>query len=343
LSDDCVEKFARNGPFMPNLITNFFSLDIHKYDLVHTTFFPYLNLIFSLILGKFLYVPTICTPFFHFSNPRYHDKSLVEVLSKFDLLIACTQREKEYLKNIPHLSRTKIKVIPMGVDAKIFKIPNKPKFKHFKRNKLKINTLNYFKETFFEEKEKHYQMVLFCGYKNYEKGAISLLKSIPLILKKVRNIYFVFIGPSTEAFQRELSKIKKISGVRIINFSPDNLKGYFDNKKIAAFREADVYVMPSRSDAFGIAFLEAWAARKPVIGANIGATPEIIQNEVNGLLVEFDNSHDISEKVVKLLKNKKLRNNLGTRGMQKVYQNYTWEKVVESTHLIYQEIINGEI
>ncbi len=62
--------------------------------------------------------------------------------------------------------------------------------------------------------------------------------------------------------------------------------------------------MPSRSDAFGIAFLEAWAAGKPVIGANIGATPEVIRNGIDGFLVEFDNPRDIAEKVVKLLKTK---------------------------------------
>ena len=80
-------------------------------------------------------------------------------------------------------------------------------------------------------------------------------------------------------------------------------------KKIAAFNETDVFLMPSRSDAFGIAYLEAWASGKPVIGANIGATPEVIRDKIDGLFVEFDDYLDIADKVVMLLKKKRLRKN----------------------------------
>ena len=68
-------------------------------------------------------------------------------------------------------------------------------------------------------------MVLFCGYKNYEKGAISLMKAIPHVIKKIKKVYFIFIGPSTQAYNREYSKINKMKDVRIINFTPDNLDG----------------------------------------------------------------------------------------------------------------------
>ena len=185
----------------------------------------------------------------------------------------------------------------------------------------KSSTYN-FKEKFFNKREKKYHLILFCGYKNYEKGSLSILKSIPFILKKIKKVYFVFIGPSTIAFNRELSKLKN---ARIINLTPDNLTGYLDNKKLAAFKEADIYLMPSRSDAFGIALLEAWAAAIPVIGARIGATPEVIREKVDGLLVEFDNPFDIAQKVIKLLKNNKLRKKLGLAGQVKVSQNYTWD------------------
>jgi glycosyltransferase involved in cell wall biosynthesis len=216
----------------------------------------------------------------------------------------------------------------MGVDYDKFK--NSPP--------TSSNSVN-FKQKFFNNNEKKYSLILFCGYKNYEKGALSILKSIPSILKKKRKVYFVFIGPSTIAFNQELSKISKLKNTRIINFTPDNLTGYFDQKKIAAFREADIYLMPSRSDAFGIAFLEAWAAGKPVIGARIGATPEVIKENIDGLLVEFDDPKDISKKVLILLKNKRLRKKLGKNGLIKVTRNYTWDKIAEKTQDLYQNLI----
>lgn len=329
LPDRSLKKFINNGPFLESLLVSLLGKFSLNYDLIHTTFFPYFNCIISLIVGKAISKPVICTPFFHFSNPRYLDEEIIEVLKRFDYLIACTNLEKKFLTQECNINPKKIEVIPMGVDYEKFKI--------LPRKSPKIG---YFKQKFFNDQERKYRLILFCGYKNYEKGALSILKAIPYILKKNKKIYYVFIGPSTIAFNKELSKISKLNNSRIINFSPDNMTGYFDKKKIAAFKEADIYLMPSRSDAFGISFLEAWAAGKPVIGARIGATPEVIRENIDGLLVEFDNPIDIAQKVNLLLKNKKLKKKLGFNGQLKVIQNYTWEKVAQKTHSLYQKILN---
>jgi len=326
LSDDALRDILKNGPYITEFLN---SLKI-KYDLIHTTFFPYFNLILGLIIGKKLDKPTVCTPFFHFSNPRYTDTPTKEILKKFDLLIACTNSEKRVLHTKLGIPLEKIKVIPMGVDYNKFHDLQYKRFKDFS-----------FKNKFFKEKEKKYKMVLYCGYKNYEKGSLSVLKAIPLILNKFRKVYFVFIGPSTMAYNREVSKLVKQNHVRIINFTPDNLTGYFDKKKLIAFKEADIYIMPSRSDAYGIAFLEAWASGKPVIGANIGATPEVIKENVDGLLVEFDNPVDIAEKVITLLKKKRLSKKYGLAGKEKIIKSNTWDTIANITHKTYQDLIKS--
>ncbi|MFX1308482.1 MAG: glycosyltransferase family 4 protein [Promethearchaeota archaeon] len=330
IHDNTLKKFIKNGPYLEDLLNCILNQDNLKYDLIHTTFYPYFNCIISLILGTYINKPVICTPFFHFSNPRYSDFELIEVLQKFDLLIACTNLEKKFLSQKCNIPSDKIKVIPMGVD-----------FKKFKNNRKSSLEQYSFKKKFFNNKEKRYNFILFCGYKNYEKGALSILKSIPYILNKIKKVYFVFIGPSTIAFNLEMSKISKLKNVRIINFTPDNLTGYFDKKKIAAFKEADIYLMPSRSDAFGISFLEAWAAGKPVIGARIGATPEVIRENIDGLLVEFDNPEDIAEKVIYLLKNKRLRKRYGTAGQIRVSQKHTWDIIAKETHNTYKNLIKN--
>jgi len=330
ISDDCLSDLIKNGPYMDDLIEHFIKLGSLKYDLVHATFFPYFNLLISLIIGKQNNIPAVCTPFFHFSNPRYLESSMMEVLAKFDLLIACTNLEKQFLIDNLNISYDKIEVIPMGVDFDRFQQIHVTTFKNF-----------YFKEHFFKSKEKKYKMVLYCGYKNYEKGSISILKAIPHILKKIRKVYFVFIGPPTMAFNRELSNLKKLAKTRIINFTPANLNGYYDKKKLTAFKETDIFLMPSRTDAFGIAFLEAWASGKPTIGANIGATPEVINNNIDGLLVEFDNPLDIAEKVVRLLKNNRLRKKMGIAGRIKVARNYTWDLIAQKTHEKYQFLMKN--
>lgn len=330
IKDEVLKAFIANGPYLGDLLENLLKKPELNYDLIHTTFFPYFNCIISLIIGISINKPVICTPFFHFSNPRYMDLRLIEVLKKFDLLIACTNLEKKFLIEKCKIQPEKIRVIPMGVDYEKFKSVNKSPLEY-----------NYFKHKFFIKREQKYKLILFCGYKNYEKGALSILKSIPYIINKIKKVYFVFIGPSTLAFNQELSKIHKLENARILNFTPDNLTGYFDKKKMAAFKEADIYLMPSRSDAFGISFLEAWSAGKPVIGARIGATPEVIRENVDGLLVEFDNPEDIAQKVINLLKNKRLRKKFGLAGQLKVSQKYTWDLISNETHFTYKNLINN--
>ena len=110
---------------------------------------------------------------------------------------------------------------------------------------------------------------------------------------------------------------------------------------MAAFKESDIYLMPSRSDAYGIAFLEAWSVGKPVIGANIGATPEVIQNNINGLLVDFDNPQSIADQVVLLLKNKKLRKKLGENGKLKVKNFNSWNTIASKTKIVYDLLSNN--
>jgi len=331
LRDEVLKPFIANGPYLGDLLENLLKKPDLNYDLIHTTFFPYFNCIISLIIGISINKPVICTPFFHFSNPRYLDLRLIEVLKKFDLLIACTNLEKKFLIEKCKIQPEKIQVIPMGVDYEKFKSVNKSSLEH-----------NYFKQKFFIRREQKYKLILFCGYKNYEKGALSILKSIPYIINKIKKVYFVFIGPSTIAFNQELSKIHKLKNARILNFTPDNLIGYFDKKKMAAFREADIYLMPSRSDAFGISFLEAWSAGKAVIGSRIGATPEVIRENVDGLLVEFDNPEDIAQKVINLLKSKRLRKKFGLAGQLKVSQKYTWDLISNKTHYTYKNLINND-
>ena len=332
ISDECLLKIIQNGPFLEEIIDKIKNHSIsNDYDLVHSTFFPYFNLLLGLLIGNQIKKPTICTPFFHFSNPRYMDDSLIEILRNYDFIIACTNIEKKYLTEKYGINQEKIKVIPMGVDYDEFNKVYKTKYHGYS-----------FKKKFLKNDSK-FNMVLYCGYKNYEKGAISVLKAIPFIIEKIKKIYFVFIGPSTNAFNRELSKIKKMSNVRILNFTPDNLTGYFDKKKITAFNETDIYLMPSRTDAFGISFLEAWAAGRPVIGANVGATPEVIRKDIDGLLVEFDNYKDIANKVIKLLKNKRLRKKMGNQGRERVMRNYTWDIIAKQTHDTYIKLIKNNI
>lgn len=319
IKDIELASFFKNGPSIPSL---FSFMENAKFDLIHTTFLPYQTVVDGLICSKKNNVPSICTPFFHFANPRYSKFAEISLLKYYSKIISCTALEKHELCR-RGIQSNQIEIIPMGVDVRKFDTVRKEEF------------LNFY------NLEHDRPIVLFCGYKNYEKGALTLLHTIPLVQKQIKDILFCFIGPSTKAFNYEVSKLKK-EGFRanILNIDPSNLSGYFDKKKLGCFKACSVFAMPSRSDAYGISFLEAWASGKPVIGANIGATPEIIQDGIDGFLIEFDNPLKLAEKIQFVLKNTELSITMGKNGQIKVQKNNNWKDIAQKLYRIYEALVN---
>ncbi|MHA1457336.1 MAG: glycosyltransferase [Promethearchaeota archaeon] len=67
----------------------------------------------------------------------------------------------------------------------------------------------------------------------------------------------------------------------------------------------------------------------------------LLQDNINGLLVEFDNPHNIADQVVKLLRNKKLRKRLGEQGKVKVETFHSWRNIAYMTKNVYDNLINS--
>jgi phosphatidylinositol alpha-1,6-mannosyltransferase len=87
--------------------------------------------------------------------------------------------------------------------------------------------------------------------------------------------------------------------------------------------------MPSIADSFGIAFLEGWLLSLPAIGAFAGGIPEAIDDGRDGFLVPFGDWHMLAEYIELLIKNPSLAQELGETGRQKVWRQFTWERVLE--------------
>ncbi|MHA1777639.1 MAG: hypothetical protein DRO88_04385 [Promethearchaeia archaeon] len=322
-----LNPLIENGPILSELIDDLYFKRFEKKlpfipQIIHCTYFPYLNILYSLLIARYFEIPACITPFLHFANIRYQNEVFYSILQEFDLIFACTNYEKQVL--LSHgIKEKQIVVMPMGVDAQRF------------------NQENY-QEIFLKVYNPQKPLILFCGYKNFEKGALTLLKIIPYLDKKYKKCSIVFIGPSTTAFNYEMTNLKKIiKNVQIINISPENLAGMYDKKKIGVFQLADIYCMPSRSDAYGIAFLEAWATGTPVIAAKIPAMQEVVNEKKDGLLVEFDSIEELIQAISTLIENPSLRTEMGIAGQKKVLKNNNWTEIAVKTLQNYQEIIEN--
>ena len=101
----------------------------------------------------------------------------------------------------------------------------------------------------------------------------------------------------------------------------------------------DIFVMPSLSESFGVSALEAESMEIPVVATNVGGIPEVVVNEVTGLLVKPNNHWALANAIIKLLSNNDLRTKMGKNGRKLVIEKYNWQENMEKIEKIYKSLI----
>ena len=86
---------------------------------------------------------------------------------------------------------------------------------------------------------------------------------------------------------------------------------------LAEFRQCDVFCLPSLQEGFGIAFLEAMAAGKPLVAVAASSTPELIEHGVNGLLAQPNDQSDLADKLAHVLEDAGLRSRMAAANRAK--------------------------
>jgi glycogen synthase len=100
-----------------------------------------------------------------------------------------------------------------------------------------------------------------------------------------------------------------------------------------------VFCMPSRTDSFGIVYLEAWLNGVPVIGARAGGVPEIISDGVDGYLVDFADVPALANRIQLLLARSEAAMSMGQAGRRKVLAEHTWDHKIARIAEIYEEVV----
>ena len=102
---------------------------------------------------------------------------------------------------------------------------------------------------------------------------------------------------------------------------------------------ADVFLLPSAQESFGLAALEAMACEVPVIASNAGGLPEIITNDVNGYVCDIDALSEMASRAVMLLRDRALREAMGQRGAEIVRDRYCTDRIVPLYEQAYERAL----
>lgn len=102
---------------------------------------------------------------------------------------------------------------------------------------------------------------------------------------------------------------------------------------------ADIFVLPSRSEGFSNAIIEAMAASLPVVATNVGGNAEAVQNGVSGYIVPSEDSQALAVSIMKLLADPTKAKAMGAAGKQRVAEKFTIEAMMEQTTATYSKLL----
>ncbi|SNR17701.1 glycosyltransferase family 4 protein [Tenacibaculum jejuense] len=196
------------------------------------------------------------------------------------------------------------------------------------RSFLLYNAIPSYKKELVKEENTTIQL-LFVGRLVKQKSVSTLLKAIAILKKTDLKLTIVGDGNLRTYLEALAEKLNIKDKVYFVG-QQKNIDSYFYN--------ADVFILPSIWEGFGIVILEAFRAKLAIISSNIEGPAELIQHQKNGLLFTPKNDKELSEKLKELIDNPELRNKIAIKGYNTFTEKYHIDNYVKQLEKLY---VNG--
>jgi len=152
------------------------------------------------------------------------------------------------------------------------------------------------------------------------KGLDTLIRAVPQLLASIPDLHLVAVGegddrPRLETLAREEGAAERVRF----------LTGLTREELAACYARCDLFALPSAGEGFGLVFLEAMAAGKPVVGGAHGGTPEVIEEGLTGYLVPHGDVERLASALRVLLTDEGLRRRMGERARARVQSSFVFE------------------
>ena len=315
------------------------SKNIH-YDLIHSHYWmsglaaielsekwkiPFLNMFHTLVLMKNRIAKSLQE-----MEGEYRIQGEKKVIAKANRIIAATLAEKSQLEFLYGAPSSKISVIPPGVDTRHFYPIAKDEAKEVVGVPLNTHT------------------ILFVGRIEPLKGIDLLIQAISIIQKNgelqccPHNLVIIGGEPNakTEEMNAEMARLQDmVDELKIENFviflgkQNQQMLPYY-------YSAAEVVVMPSHYESFGMVALEAMACGTPVVASQVGGLAFLVRDGVTGFVVPGNDVQTLAKRLVELIKNKELRDKLGSNSSEYA-QLYAWENISEKMIEVYHQILGS--
>ncbi|NOZ01367.1 MAG: glycosyltransferase family 4 protein [Deltaproteobacteria bacterium] len=185
------------------------------------------------------------------------------------------------------------------------------------------------------------RVILTVGRIDPQKDQGFAIRFLRGIAENEPEAHLLLVGPVTnEAYMAELRDDVEKSGLR----NRTTIIPGFDagsDELVDAYHAADVFLLPSQHEPFGIVILEAWSAGLPVLATNVGGIPWFVEHGKDGLLFESGDLAGCVEAYKAISDNPDLGRDLAMAGMRKARERFSWEAVTETLADLYDEVVRA--
>lgn len=237
-------------------------------------------------------------------------------IEKVDRLIALTQDEARLLVHYYPNSRERIRIVGNGIDNR-----------------------DWVGNSAGAHRSASPALVLYSGRLVERKGIQDLLNAIPAVITQVPDTRFVLAGgpagwPAAEVARQWLPPAC-LPFADSIHFT-----GWLQSRDLDAwYRTADIQVVPSRYEPFGMVVLEGMMHGLPIVATKVGGPNAILEDERTGILVPPFDPDALARALVRLLRDPDLRWRLGASAAEEVRRSWLWSQAAARMRKVYCEIV----
>jgi 1,2-diacylglycerol 3-alpha-glucosyltransferase len=245
---------------------------------------------------------------------KFYWRQCVRIFEQLDFVTTPTKTAAALLKNA-------------GFGQDVMPISNGVDLERFKPT----NDGLYLKQIFAVPIDK--PVLLYVGRLDKEKSIDIILRALPDILR-VTNVQLVLAGIGKEK-QRLEELTEKLGIQKAVTFT-----GFISDKDLQnIYRIGDLFVIASTAELQSIVTMEAMASGLPVVAVNAKALPELVHDGENGYLFSDGDSQMLAEKVIAILSNQTMREQMSRKSLE-IIKDHDINKTVEKYESIYNEIVN---
>jgi D-inositol-3-phosphate glycosyltransferase len=256
-------------------------------------------------------------------EPELRIRVEAEIAEQADLLIASTQDEADELVNAYGADPGRVAVVAPGVDLSMFQ----PGDRGEARRKI-----GYGGE----------RLLLFVGRLERLKGVDVAIRALALLRdRRHEDVRLLILGEdSTDGEESEKERLKAVASSLGVRDRVDFIGSVAHHELPYFYRAADVLVMPSYSESFGLVALEAQACGCPAVVSGVSGLRSVVRNDVSGYLIDGPDPALYAERIARLLADPELAEQMGRRSSM-LAQRFSWTRTADRLAELFEGVVEA--